>query len=61
MFAPPDDPVKRAAERGRSGAAGKAFVSDIKGAFSEVDPVSLTPRAALDAVYRLRELLAKHS
>jgi DNA mismatch repair protein MutS len=60
LFAPPDDSEKRAAAEARA-AADNLFVTDIKSAFGALDPDSLTPRAALDAVYRLRELLAKHS
>jgi hypothetical protein len=33
----------------------------MKSALEALDPDSLSPRAALDALYRLRELLAKHS
>jgi DNA mismatch repair protein MutS len=59
LFAP-DDSDKRAAAEAQA-AADNAFAMEIKGAFGNVDPDSLTPRAALDAIYRLRELLAKYS
>jgi DNA mismatch repair protein MutS len=55
-----DDSDKRAAAEAQAAAA-NALVTDIKAAFGTIDPDALTPRAALDAVYRLRELLAKHS
>jgi DNA mismatch repair protein MutS len=58
LFAP-DAADKRAAAEAQA-AADNAFTTEIKAAFAELDPDSLTPRAALDTVYRLRELLAKH-
>ncbi|HEV7717031.1 MAG TPA: hypothetical protein VGO53_15640, partial [Steroidobacteraceae bacterium] len=42
-------------------AADAALLADIKMALEKLEPDSLSPRAALDAVYRLRELLTKHS
>jgi DNA mismatch repair protein MutS len=55
-----DDADKRAAADAQA-AADNALVTELKAAFAAVDPDTLTPRAALDAVYRLRELLVKHS
>jgi DNA mismatch repair protein MutS len=60
LFAPPEDAELRAAADAQA-AADNAFAKELKAAFAEVDPDSLTPRAALDAMYRLRELLAKHA
>jgi DNA mismatch repair protein MutS len=42
-------------------AADSALINEMKAAIEALDPDSLTPRAALDAVYHLRELLAKYS
>ena len=50
----------KAAEAAQA-AADRAFVEDLRAALDALEPDSLSPRAALDAVYRLRELLAKHS
>jgi DNA mismatch repair protein MutS len=74
LFGPPDDPAARAtgaaqaaAARATSAqitaaqAADNAFVTDMKMELGSLDPDALTPRAALDAVYRLRDLLKKHS
>jgi DNA mismatch repair protein MutS len=60
LFAAPDDSDVRAAAEARA-AADNAFVTDFKTALGELDPDSLTPRAALDTVYKLRELIKKHS
>jgi len=60
LFAPPEDTEVRAAAEAQA-AADNAFVMDIKTEFGGLDPDTLTPRAALDAVYKLRELLKKHS
>ena len=60
LFAAPDDSDVRAAAEARA-AADNAFVTDFKTALGELDPDSLSPRAALDTVYKLRELLKKHS
>jgi DNA mismatch repair protein MutS len=51
---------RRAAAEAQA-AADNALVTELRAAFGEVDPDALSPRAALDAVYRLRALLAKHS
>ena len=59
LFAPDAADVK-AAEAAQA-AADRAFVEDLRAALNALEPDSLSPRAALDAVYRLRELLAKHS
>jgi DNA mismatch repair protein MutS len=59
LFAPPAADVDPAAEA--QAAADSALINDMKTAIEALDPDSLTPRAALDAVYRLRELLAKYS
>jgi DNA mismatch repair protein MutS len=59
LFAPEAADLK-AAEVARD-AADRAFVEDLRAALSALEPDSLSPRAALDAIYRLRELLAKHS
>jgi DNA mismatch repair protein MutS len=60
LFAPPDDSQVRAAAEARA-AADNAFATDMKAELAAIDPDALTPRAALDAVYKLRELLKKHS
>jgi DNA mismatch repair protein MutS len=60
LFAPPEDSEKRAAAEALA-AADNAFATDIKTEFGALDPDTLTPRAALDAVYKLRELLKRHS
>jgi DNA mismatch repair protein MutS len=60
LFEPPDDSGARAAAEAQA-AADNAFVTDLKTEFGALDPDALTPRAALDAVYRLRELMKKHS
>jgi len=60
LFEPPDDSATRAAAEAQA-AADNAFASDIKSELGHLDPDALTPRAALDAVYKLRELLKKHS
>ena len=59
LFAPQDSDVRAAAEA--QATADNAFAIDIKTAFGDMDPDSLTPRAALDAVYKLRELVKKHT
>jgi DNA mismatch repair protein MutS len=59
LFAPTGDEVSAAAEA--QAAADSALVTEMKAALEALDPDSLSPRAALDAVYRLRELLAKYS
>ena len=60
LFAPPEDAEVRAAAEAQA-ATDNAFATDIKTEFASLDPDALTPRAALDAVYKLRELLKKHS
>jgi hypothetical protein len=60
LFAPPDDSDARAAAEAEA-AADKSFVADIKTEFGALDPDALTPRAALEAVYRLQEILKRHS
>jgi hypothetical protein len=37
------------------------LVAELRASLDALDPDSLSPRAALDAVYKLRELLAKYS
>jgi DNA mismatch repair protein MutS len=59
LFAQEDSTVSAAAEA--QAAADNALATDIRTALGEIDPDSLSPRAALDAVYKLRELLKKHS
>ena len=59
LFAPAAVEVNAAAEA--QAASDSALLSEMKTAIDGLDPDSLTPRAALDAVYRLRELLAKYS
>jgi len=58
LFAPADAEVRAAAEA--QAAADSALVTEIRTALEALDPDSMTPRAALDAVYKLRELFAKH-
>ena len=58
LFAPESSDV-RAADDAKA-TADNLLVTDLRAAFGDMDPDSLTPRAALDAVYRLRELLKKH-
>jgi DNA mismatch repair protein MutS len=60
LFAPPDEADARAAAQVQA-AADNAFVTDLRSELADLDPDALTPRAALDAVYRLREILKKHS
>ena len=60
LFAPPEDSDVRAAAEAQA-ASDNAFATDIRTEFAALDPDALTPRAALDAVYKLRELLKKHS
>ncbi|HVY82184.1 MAG TPA: DNA mismatch repair protein MutS [Steroidobacteraceae bacterium] len=48
------------AEQARA-AADAALLAEIKAALGTLDPDALSPRAALDALYSLRELLAKYS
>jgi DNA mismatch repair protein MutS len=60
LFAPPEDSAVRAAADAQA-AADNAFATDVKMEFGALDPDTLTPRAALDAIYRLREVLKKHS
>jgi DNA mismatch repair protein MutS len=59
LFAPTSTEVSAAAEA--QAAADAALVTELKSAIEALDPDALSPRAALDAIYRLRELLAKHS
>ena len=59
LFAPAEVEVSAAAEA--QAAADSALVGEMKSAIEALDPDSLSPRAALDAVYRLRELMAKYS
>ena len=59
LFAPAVAEPNAAAEA--QAAADSALVGEMKAALEALDPDSLTPRAALDAVYQLRELLAKYS
>ncbi|MEP7243817.1 MAG: DNA mismatch repair protein MutS [Gammaproteobacteria bacterium] len=59
LFAPEADDIQAAAEA--QAAADSACVTEIRAAIEALDPDSLSPRAALDAVYQLRELLTKHS
>ena len=59
LFEPEPAELKAAADA--QAAADSALVADLKGALDALDPDSLSPRAALDAIYRLRELLAKHA
>jgi DNA mismatch repair protein MutS len=42
-------------------AADTELVRELRSAIAALDPDSLSPRAALDAVYKLRELLAKYA
>jgi DNA mismatch repair protein MutS len=59
LFAPTGDEVSAAAEA--QATADSALITEMRAALEAMDPDSLSPRAALDAVYRLRELLAKYS
>jgi DNA mismatch repair protein MutS len=59
LFAPDAADIQAAADA--QAAADRAFVAELRAALGALEPDSLSPRAALDAVYRLRELLAKHS
>ena len=59
LFAPAAAEVTAAEEA--QAAADSALVGEIKDALEALDPDSLSPRAALDAVYKLRELLAKYA
>ncbi len=59
LFAPAPAEVSAAAEA--QAAADTALVSKMKAELEALDPDSLSPRAALDALYRLRELLTKYS
>ena len=54
-------PVSELESEEAQAAADNAFATEIKAELGNIDPDALTPRAALDAVYRLRELLKKHS
>jgi DNA mismatch repair protein MutS len=44
----------------KEGPANRSYGLQVE-ALAALEPDSLSPRAALDAIYRLRELLAKHS
>jgi len=59
LFAPTSTEVSAAAEA--QAAADATLVTELKGALEALDPDSLSPRAALDAIYRLRELLTRYS
>jgi len=56
----PDSAAVNAAEQAQV-AADSALLIEMKAALEALDPDAMSPREALDAVYRLRELLAKHS
>ena len=60
LFAAPESSPANAAAEAQA-AADNAFATDIKTEFGALEPDALTPRAALDAIYKLRELLKKHS
>jgi DNA mismatch repair protein MutS len=53
--------VDRRAAAEAQAAADNAFATELRAAFGELDPDALSPRAALDTVYKLRALIAKHS
>jgi len=53
-----DLPLFSAARPKSGGAAGVARPSAVEAALREVNPDELTPKAALEALYRLRGLLA---
>ncbi|HEY1284315.1 MAG TPA: DNA mismatch repair protein MutS [Steroidobacteraceae bacterium] len=59
LFAPEADEVN-AAEAAQA-LADRAFADELRTALAALEPDSLSPRAALDAVYKLRELLTKHA
>jgi DNA mismatch repair protein MutS len=59
LFAPAVAVPSPAAEA--QAAADAALLNDMKAALESLDPDSLSPRAALDAVYKLRELLTQYS
>jgi DNA mismatch repair protein MutS len=59
LFAPPTAEVSAAAEA--EAAADVALTTEVKATLQALDPDTLTPRAALDALYQLRELLAKYA
>ena len=59
LFAPEAEDVT-AAEAAQT-ASDRAFANELRAALAGLEPDSLSPRAALDAIYKLRELLAKHS
>jgi DNA mismatch repair protein MutS len=59
LFAPAVAEVSAAEEV--QAAADSALVAELRASLEALDPDSMSPRAALDAVYKLRELLAKYS
>lgn len=58
LFEPDEADLRVATEAQR--AADAALLSDLKAALEPLDPDTLSPRAALDALYHLRDILTKH-
>jgi DNA mismatch repair protein MutS len=59
LFEPQPAEIDAAAQA--QAAADNALVTDLRNTFGALDPDALTPRAALDAIYQLRQLLNKHN
>jgi DNA mismatch repair protein MutS len=59
LFAPAAAPPSAAEEA--QAAADAALLGEMKTALEALDPDAISPRDALDAVYKLRELLTKYS